>query len=148
MKERAAVSNDIDRIWPSLAQRMLNEYRYAGFPDVAQVRGIFRKAFKEDAGVAYLSDDDTLLAVMMWQPEGDMIATGFAATDEFFTARHVRPFCRLLRKFQLDRGNPPLISHSHSEHPAVAKWFSTLGFRLVWEEGVHRNLVRDPIGSA
>lgn len=142
MKVRAAESGDIDRIWPHLAQRMLDEYRHAGFPNVAQVRGIFRKAFKAGCGVAYSSDDDRPLAVMMWQPEGLMVATGFAATDEFFSPRYVRPFSRLLHQFQMERGNPPLICHSHSEHPSVSKWFSTLGFQLVREDGLHRDFMR------
>lgn len=145
MKERVAESGDIDRIWPHLAERMLVEYRHAGFPNVAQVKGIFRKAFKAGTGVAYASDDDQLLAVMMWQPEGRMVSTGFAATDMFFSPQYVRPFHRLLRQFQLARGNPTLISHSHSEHPAVAKWFTTLGFRLVREDGLHRDFIRDPL---
>jgi hypothetical protein len=82
---------------------------------------------------------------MMWQPEEEMVATGFAATDEFFSPRYVLPFSRLLRQFQMQRGNPPLISHSHSEHPAVSKWFRTLGFRLVGENGLHRDFVRYPL---
>lgn len=145
MKVRAAEGRDIDRIWPNIAQRMLDEYRHAGYPNVAQVRGIFRAAFKAGRGVAYSTDDDVPLAVMMWDTEGGMVSTGFAATDEFFSPRYVLPFSRLLRQFQLDRGNPPLISHSFSEHPAVPKWFKTLGFRLSSEDGVHRVFVRDPL---
>lgn len=143
LENRSAEQRDLLAIWPKLAKRMKEEYRLAGVPS-RQARRMFKDWIKAGTADALLEDTNPV-AIMAWEMrEGSMI-TSFAGTDAFFEPRFVRPFSRYIANLQHANGNCPLVSHSHSTHPQVVKWFATLGFDLDSpSDGVYRVFVRSP----
>lgn len=143
---KKSTAKHIETIWPQLAQRLQDEYAFAGYT-LDSAKASFLDEIAKGVGHTLFSEDGSVLAVMVWQDDTRGVATSFAATEAFFSREYVQPFRDYMDEFQKLRHNAGIVSHSFSNHPRIVAWFNSLKFELEREEGVYRVFYRAPRAS-
>lgn len=144
MISRRTAAVDLPRVFDHLADRLATEYlvsRRHQFDSSATLEDAIRVA---KSGFRQASRDgraDTLLhegkpfGIVRWMIQQGQAHTGFAATEEFFSARNSRYMFGYVRDLQRRLGNLPLVASNWSGREDVQRWFEFLGYEFAMERG-------------